>query len=112
MHFDQALAQLRAAADFAQSVQARRQLQLAMGNMGWAYANLGDFDSALAQFQQAEQLADEIGISRNRALWLQDAGLTEYKLGDLKSARRYEEAGPAGISDPDRRRERRPDHQH
>jgi CHAT domain-containing protein/tetratricopeptide (TPR) repeat protein len=90
-HFDQALAQLRAAADFAQSVQARRQLQLAMGNMGWAYANLGDFDSALAQFQQAEQLADEIGISRNRALWLQDAGLTEYKLGDLKSARRYEE---------------------
>ena len=33
----------RLAADFARSVQARRQLQLALGDMGWAYANLGDF---------------------------------------------------------------------
>jgi CHAT domain-containing protein len=90
-HFDQALAQLQVSADFARSVQARRQLQLAMGNMGWAYANLGDFERALAQFQQAEQLATEIGITRNRALWLQDAGLIEYKLGDLGVARQYEE---------------------
>ncbi len=90
-HFDQALALLQVSAEFARSVQARRQLQLALGNMGWAYANLGDFERALAQFQQAEQLAREIGITRSRALWLQDAGLIEYKLGDLDVARRYEE---------------------
>jgi tetratricopeptide (TPR) repeat protein len=82
-HFDQALDLLQASADFARSVQARRQLQLAMGDMGWAYASLGDFERALGQFQQAEQLAHEIGMTRNRALWLQDAGLVEYKLGDL-----------------------------
>jgi CHAT domain-containing protein len=90
-HFDQALDLLQASADFARSVQARRQLQLATGDMAWAYASLGDFERALAQFKQAEQLAHEIGITRNRALWLQDAGLVEYKLGDLDAARRYEQ---------------------
>jgi CHAT domain-containing protein len=66
-------------------------LQLAVGNMGWAYDNLGDFERALAQFQEAEQLAQQIGMTRNRTRWLQDAGLTEYRLGDLDVARRYEE---------------------
>jgi CHAT domain-containing protein len=89
--FDQALALLQTSADFARSVQARRQLQMATGNMGWAYANLGDFERALAQFQQAEQQAQAIGMTRNRALWLQDAGLIEYKLGALDVALRYEE---------------------
>ena len=90
-HFDQALALLQTAADFAHSVQARRQLQMATGNLGWAYANLGDFERALDQFQQAQQLAGEIGMTRNRALWLQDAGLVDYRLGDLDVARRHEE---------------------
>ena len=90
-HYDQALVLLQTAAEFAQSVQARRQLQIAQGNMGWAYTNLGDLERALAQFQQAEQLAHEIGMTRNRALWLQDAGLVEGKLGDLEVARRYDE---------------------
>jgi CHAT domain-containing protein len=90
-HFDQALVLLQAAADTAQAVRARRQLQLATGNLGWAYANLGDFERALVQFQQAERLAQQIGMTRNRSMWLQDAGLTEYKLGDLAAARQYEE---------------------
>jgi CHAT domain-containing protein/Tfp pilus assembly protein PilF len=90
-HFDQALILLQASAEIAQSVQARRQFQLATGNMGWAYYNLGDFERALAQFQQAEQLAQRIGMTRNRTMWLQDAGLADYKLGNLDAARKYEE---------------------
>jgi CHAT domain-containing protein len=90
-HFDQALYLLQASASFARSTQARRQLQLATGDMGWAYASLGDFERALVQFREAEQLAHEIGMTRNRAVWLQDAGLVEYKLGELEVARRYEE---------------------
>ncbi len=90
-HLDESLGLLREAADIAQAAQMRRQLQLASGNMGWAYANLGDFERALAQFEQAEQLARELGLTRNRARWLQDAGLVEYRLGDLNAARQYEE---------------------
>jgi CHAT domain-containing protein len=90
-HFDQAIRLYQAAADFARSVQAQRHLQIALGNMGWAYQNLGDFEHALDNFQQAERLAQEIHLTRNRVLWLQDAGLAEYRLGDLAAARKYDE---------------------
>jgi CHAT domain-containing protein len=90
-HFDQAVVALQEAANFATSMQARRQRQIALGNLGWAYQNLGDFDNALANFQAAEQQAKEIGMTENRVLWLQDAGLAEYKLGNFDEAGRYDE---------------------
>jgi CHAT domain-containing protein len=91
-HFDEALAQSQEAADFAQSVQARRQWQMAWGNMGWAYYNLGDFERALGNFQQAERLAQQVDMPLAQVAWLQDSGLAHYKLGSLEDARRDEEA--------------------
>jgi CHAT domain-containing protein len=90
-HYDQAVVSLQEAANFATSVQARRQRQIALGNLGWAYVNLGDYDNALANFRAAEQQAKEIGMTGNRVLWLQDAGLAEYKLGNFGEARKYDE---------------------
>ncbi len=90
-HYDEALTQLQKAADFAQSVQARRPLQLAWGNMGWAYYELGDFEHALDNFEHAEQVAREVDMPPARARWLQDAGLAHYKLGSLQEARKDEE---------------------
>ena len=90
-HYDEALALSQDAAQFAKSIQARRQLQLALGNIGWAYQNLGDFDNALANFQAAEQQANEINMTDIRVSWLQDAGLAEYRLGNLQEARKYDE---------------------
>jgi CHAT domain-containing protein len=90
-HFDQAIALLQQAADFARSIQARTQLEIALGNMGWAYQNLGDFERALANFQDAAQQAQEIGSTSHRVVWLQDAGLAEYRLGNLEEARKYDE---------------------
>jgi CHAT domain-containing protein/tetratricopeptide (TPR) repeat protein len=88
--FGPALALLEEAADYARKVEARRELELAVGNMGWAYHNLGDFESALASFVEAEQVARQIGMTARQVLWLQDAGRTEYRLGDLPQALRYE----------------------
>jgi len=90
-HYDQALVLSLEAANFARSVQARRPLQYALGNAGWAYLNLGDFENALTNFQAAEQQARELAITRTRVLWLQDAGLAEYELRDFKAARKYDE---------------------
>jgi len=90
-HFDQALALLQQAADFTRSIQARRQLEVALGNMGWAYQNLGDFDRALANFEDAARQAQELGMTSHRVLWLQDAGLAEYRLRSLEAARKYDE---------------------
>jgi CHAT domain-containing protein len=91
-HFDETLASSQQAADFAKSIQAHRQLQLALGNVGWAYYNLGDFDRAFANFQDAEREATAIGMTSYRVLWLQDAGLAQYKLGNLEEARKTDEA--------------------
>ncbi len=89
--FAEALTWLQRGADVARSIRARRQLEMAEGNVGWAYQNLGDFDRALAHFQDAEQHAREIGMTAHRVQWLQDAGLAEYKLGNLEEARKYDE---------------------
>jgi CHAT domain-containing protein/Flp pilus assembly protein TadD len=90
-HYDQALLLSQEAATFAGSVQARRQLQYALGNIGWAYMNLGDFENALANFQAAEHQAHELAVVNSRVLWLQDAGLADCKLGNFREARKYEE---------------------
>jgi CHAT domain-containing protein len=90
-HYDQALLLSQEAAKLSQSILARRQIQFALGNAGWAYYDLGDFENALANFQAAERQAKEIGTTRFRVLWLQDAGLAEYKLGNLEEARKYDD---------------------
>jgi CHAT domain-containing protein len=89
--YDQALRLLQDAADFAISIQARRQLQFALGNIGWADYNLGDFDGALTNFLAAEQLTQELGMVDKRVLWLQDAGLAEYRLDHWQQAQQYDE---------------------
>ncbi len=89
--YDQAVTLSQEAAEFATSVQARWQLQLAVGNIGWADYNLGDFDNALTNFRAAEQQAKEIGMVGKRVLWLQDAGLAAYRLGNFDEARKYDE---------------------
>src|ERR1700683_4327590 len=73
-HYDQALVLSQEAANFAASIQARRQSQIALGNIGWAYQNLGDFENALVNFQAAEQQAKEIGMLNSQVIWLQNAG--------------------------------------
>jgi CHAT domain-containing protein len=89
--YDQSVVLSQEAANYAKSIGARRQNQIASGNLGWAYESLGDFDNALANFQAAEQQAKEIGMVGSQVLWLQDAGVAEYRLGNLDEARRYDE---------------------
>lgn len=90
-HFEEVLEITQEAVAFTRSVQARRQLQMAIGNMGWAYQNLGDFERALDDFQEAERQARELGLTFYRMMWLQDAGLASYRLGQLQQAREYDE---------------------
>jgi CHAT domain-containing protein len=89
--YDEAVVWSEEAKRFAEAIQARRQLQWAMGNRGWAYVNLGDFERALEDFRGAASLAEELGMSGPRVLWLQDAGLADYDLGNAQEARKYDE---------------------
>jgi CHAT domain-containing protein len=87
-HYDEALASLNGAADFARSVQARQVMEAALGNLGVAYYHLGDFEKALANFQQAEQQAKELGTTSAQIDWLWDAGSSSYELGNVPEAKR------------------------
>jgi CHAT domain-containing protein len=92
-HFADAVTESQRAVDYARSVGAGRQLELALGNVGWAYQNLGDFETALTNFEAAEREAAAIGRTTDQVLWLLDAGLAQYRLGNLDAARQlYERA--------------------
>ncbi|WP_433966735.1 tetratricopeptide repeat protein [Tunturiibacter gelidiferens] len=92
-HYDEAVALLQDAANFARSVQARLVTEAAMGNTGDAFYRLGDFEKALSNFQAAEREAREIGTTSAQVVWLWQAGSSYYKLGDLKEAKTcYERA--------------------
>jgi CHAT domain-containing protein/predicted negative regulator of RcsB-dependent stress response len=108
-HYDQAAIASRVAINFERSIHARVLLQLALGNEGWAYANLGDFASALADFQEAEQLAFALGLNDARLYWLGDAGQAAFLNGDAERAETFDKAAlqvarlltPASASDED-----------
>jgi CHAT domain-containing protein len=90
-HYDQALLFSQEAETAARSLRANTQIDLALGNVGWAYYNLGEFELALSSFKAADRLAKEIGDIDSRVDWLEDAGIAEYRLGSLDEARGYEE---------------------
>jgi tetratricopeptide (TPR) repeat protein len=90
--YDQAVLWSQEAVQFALSVQAGRQIPMALGNLGWAYENLGDSENALNNFQAAEQYAKDAGMTNLQVFWLEDAGLAEYRLGHLAQAEKYDEA--------------------
>jgi CHAT domain-containing protein/tetratricopeptide (TPR) repeat protein len=86
---DEALATLNAAIELARPIHARQVVEVGLGNVGWAYANLGDYEKAIDKLMQAEQQSKEIGSVQIE--WLQDVGWSFYKLGDLDDARKYDE---------------------
>jgi CHAT domain-containing protein len=90
-HYAEALDWSQRAAEVARSIQARRPLEMALGNAGWAHQNLGDFEGALANFQDADQQAQAIGITIHHVLWQQNAALAQYRLGNLEEARKSAE---------------------
>jgi CHAT domain-containing protein len=90
-HFAEALDWSQRAVAAARPIEARRALEMALGNAGWAQQNLGDFDGALANFQDAARQAQDIGLTDHRLHWLQNVGLAQYRLGDLEQARETDE---------------------
>jgi CHAT domain-containing protein len=88
--YTEAIDRLRDAERYARRIEARKNVETALGNIGMAYDKLGDFENALHYFQQAEAEARAIGKPSAQADWLDDAGMEYYSLGDLEAALDYE----------------------
>jgi CHAT domain-containing protein len=82
-HFDEAVDWSKTARRAAEVIGAEGIAQVASGNLGWAYYQLGDGERALEQFLEAEKSAARNGDTRNELIWTIAAGDVYEDSGDL-----------------------------
>ncbi len=85
-HYDEAVDWSKTSYDSAVAFGFENIAQIAAGNLGWAYYQLGDSDRALKQFLDAEKSAERLGSSRYELKWLSTAGYIYQDSGDYTQA--------------------------
>ncbi|WP_350448992.1 CHAT domain-containing protein [Paracidobacterium acidisoli] len=85
-HFDEALDRMNESSDIARSIRARLHLERNLGNIGWAYHEMGDYERALASYEQAREQAEKLGAVQDQVKWTAAAGHDTWYLGNLKDA--------------------------
>jgi CHAT domain-containing protein len=85
-HFDEAVDWSNSADRVAAEVGAEDLAQVASGNLGWAYYQLGDNERALSLFLEAEKRAAILGDLRFELKWTSTAGYVYRDTGDLAGA--------------------------
>lgn len=86
-HFDEAIGWLEPARALSTNLGAESIALKAVGNLGWAYYNLGDSEKALALSNEAEQRAVGIGDVFDQLSWINNAGYVYADLHDLPRAK-------------------------
>lgn len=85
-HFDEAMEWAKSAYDSAAKLRAEDLEQNALGNLGWAYFELGDTEKSLELFLEAGNAAKRLGDSGDEIRWLTTAGYAFQRTSDLKRA--------------------------
>jgi len=85
-HYDDALEWSIAAYQAGLRSKDENQVQGALGNMGWAYFELGDTEKATQLFSEAEHAAAQLGNTRDDLKWLTTAGYVYESTGHLSRA--------------------------
>jgi len=86
-HFDEAIDWTDAAYQVSTALGAGNTAQTALGNLGWAYYNLGDLEKSLELSLEAEKRAKLVGNITLRQSWITNAGYVYANLGDLARAK-------------------------
>ncbi len=86
-HFDEAIDWTDAAYQASSKLGAGNITQTALGNLGWAYYNLGDSERSLELSLEAEKRAAQVGNVILRLSWITNAGYVYTALGDLSRAK-------------------------
>ncbi|HWB98986.1 MAG TPA: CHAT domain-containing protein [Bryobacteraceae bacterium] len=84
--YDEAIPWLEAARVAAQESGAQRLLGNTLGNLGTAYASLGDFDRALTLLERAANIAAQLQDKRNQQFWLANMGRIYQRRRDFPNA--------------------------
>jgi CHAT domain-containing protein/Tfp pilus assembly protein PilF len=92
-HFDEAVDWSKTARRAAETIGADGIAQVASGNLGWAYYQLGDDERALELFLEADKSAAKLGDIRAELTWIDTAGNVYEDSGDLaRAAQSYRQA--------------------
>jgi CHAT domain-containing protein len=87
-HFDEAIDWTDAAYQASTALGADGEAQAALGNLGWAYYNLGDLEKSLELSLEAEKRARLGGNVIDELYWITNAGYVYAGLTDLAQAKR------------------------
>ena len=85
-HYDEALDWLTLAYRAGLDLGDENRVQGAMGNLGWAYLNLGDTERALGLFIDAKDRAEKLGNVRQELEWLTTSSGVYWSIGDFTRA--------------------------
>lgn len=85
-HFDDAVDWSNEAWRLSNSLGANQIGQSAVGNLGWAYYELGDSQKALDSFLKAKRSAEELGDTLGQLIWLMDTGFVYLDRSDYSNA--------------------------
>ena len=69
-HYDQAIDRSQEALRLARSLGMQSVVATNLGNLGWAYSQLGDFESSLEFFKQGEDMSEKSALTGYGAYWL------------------------------------------
>jgi CHAT domain-containing protein len=86
-HFDEAIDWTDAASQASTVLGADDLAQMALGNLGWAYYNLGDSEKSLQLSLEAVKRATQVGDVIGQLDWTTNVGYVYAGLGDLARAR-------------------------
>jgi CHAT domain-containing protein/Tfp pilus assembly protein PilF len=85
-HYDESIDWNRAGLELSRSIGAGASLANTLGNMGWSYAELGDYESALTFYKQAEEASARGGLLNAQIYWLTSIAYAHQGLHDDGSA--------------------------
>jgi CHAT domain-containing protein/tetratricopeptide (TPR) repeat protein len=85
--FDEAIDWTEAAYQAATNLQAGGEAQAALGNLGWAYYNLGDFERSIELSLEAEKRAIQVGDAIDQLYWTTNIGYVYAGMGHLALAK-------------------------
>jgi CHAT domain-containing protein/Tfp pilus assembly protein PilF len=86
-HFDEAIDWTDAAFRIASALDAGTIATKALGNLGWAYYNLGDSEKSIQLSLEAEERAIHVGDVIDQLSWITNAGYVYADRGDLAQAK-------------------------
>jgi CHAT domain-containing protein len=81
-HYDESVDWNSAALRLSRSIGAKASLAITLGNIGWGYAELGDFENALTFYEQAEETAAESRLLGEQTRLLADVAYAHQGLHD------------------------------